>query len=351
MKVGELRTVLKKYDQATLSDIIISLYKVIPKKIKEEKEIDEVLNDFSNKKLGNKAPDLPVDFRTLVTEVLRFVVYAEAQYYFAPNSYVHKKDRPKWRFIAKRYIKALLAVTGENAEASTDLLNLIYRMLSHGCNYWIFSTDNPFSSVGFEQTELLSIVIAKNFHYGVNTKTMRKVIGLVLESNVDRMTLHTSLFLTFVDNLKSNDAKTLAAEECLYYAKENFGKAFQDDNFFQVKRDEYYENELHDLVTELYFHINASLYEYDEAIRYYWDHHKSKKERGKYQGYAERQNEISLYILLKWLEMYGEDELWICEYEKATDKGIKPRSILVNQYEYVKSGESLDTFYNRISDY
>jgi hypothetical protein len=341
MKVGELREVLQKYDRDTLSEIAVSLYKAIPKKIKEENDLDAVLADFNNKEVEKKKTDLAVDFESLQNEILQFVTYAEAQFYLAPNQYVRKKDRPKWRFLVKQYIKTLLGVTGENAAAAADLLNLLYRMLSYGCAYYIFNTENPFASVGYGQTELFSLVITKNLQYGVSKDVLRKIIGLALESNVNYETLYIQLFFALVNSLKTPDAKVLAAEECLDYVKDPQVSVFRADGFFRVKKDDYHQNALKEHATELYFHLKAALYEYDDAIQYYWKNNTSKNAW---------KNEVALYILLKWLEIHEQTELWLREYEKAVDRKTEPRKELTHKFEYLKSGKSFSSYYDYDDD-
>jgi hypothetical protein len=330
MKVADLRETLKVYDRPDLCEIVVELYKAIPKHVKEERLIDAMLSDFGKRKQLVKKQDAPADFASLRKKILLFADFAEKQYYFAPNQYVHKKDRPKWRFITKRYVKALTPVGGENAEEASDLLILLYRMLSYACQYYLFNTEDPFASVGYAQTELLRTVLVKVFHNGVTREAIRKAVTLTIESGVDRVTLHIQLFFVLIECLKTNEAKELAAEACIDYNKNHSGNGFED-GYFQIVRDEFRRNEIVKLTAELYFHLKAKLREPEEGIAYYWKNNKSKNTW---------QREVELYVLLELLKFYALPKLWLAEYEKAAGRGVEPRESLQYTYKRLKEGLS-----------
>ena len=49
MLVSEIRKEIEKYNQKEISDLVIELYKRIPKKIKEEYHIDDLIVNINNK--------------------------------------------------------------------------------------------------------------------------------------------------------------------------------------------------------------------------------------------------------------------------------------------------------------
>lgn len=110
---------LKKYKEEDLRLLIVEMYKSIPKNLRENKEIDDLLKDahghLSDRSNGKKL-DNHKDIKELNNEISLFIDYAYKQYYFAPNNYVYKKDRPKWRFKVKDYIKSLQCVPNEGEE-------------------------------------------------------------------------------------------------------------------------------------------------------------------------------------------------------------------------------------------
>ena len=87
----------------------------------------------------------------------------------APNSFIHKKERLKWRFIVKDYIKDLqsISVDGKEGKDATDLLEKLYGMLCYACCYYIFNTDNPFRSIGIGQAVLLDLIITRKLGNGL----------------------------------------------------------------------------------------------------------------------------------------------------------------------------------------
>ena len=115
MKLPEFRKQIETYSIEEPRYLTAELYKAIPKKIKEEKDIDPLVlsvpEHFKENGTGKassppkvkKAPDLGA----LESEIELFLENAYAQNYFAPNRFVPKHERPKWRFKVKNYIKTL----------------------------------------------------------------------------------------------------------------------------------------------------------------------------------------------------------------------------------------------------
>ena len=324
MKVDELRTALGKYDTIVLKEIAVELYKMIPKLRKEDSGLDELLLDFIKEKSNPAKKDIPVNFETLKAEIEQFLVYADMQYYLAPNKYVRKEQRSKWRFEVKRFIKELIKIGGENSEEAGSLLVNVYSMLSYGCHYCIFSTENPFSSVGYEQVELLSLVLKKIFYSGFSLNAIKSAVFLTLDSNVNWNTLHRNLMSVLVDILKTIDTKEMALLQCIAYRNEYDSYNSAKNIFKESDRSGYRRKEHRNHAVELYLLLKFSLYEYDDGIDYFW------------KNYVElRDQEITLYCLLTYF-LSGDDKrmnsLWIREYEKAVANGIKPRESLKNEY-------------------
>lgn len=115
LKVKEIKELLASRSKEQIATMIIELYKLIPKGIKEEKRIDDLLTDpdkyLERRRRRKRTFEVP-DIRRLSDETERFVDYAYKQYYFAPNQYVPKKERSKWRFIARRLFKELVQASG-----------------------------------------------------------------------------------------------------------------------------------------------------------------------------------------------------------------------------------------------
>jgi hypothetical protein len=331
MLVSEVRDLLKKYKEDDLRLLTSELYKAMPKKLREEKNIDEMLKDLhAYLRIGKmeKEQDKTADVNVLKPQIELFIDYAYKQYYFAPNNYVHKKERPKWRFVVKEYIRKLQSVPpeGEDGRTATDLLEKIYRMLSYACHYYIFSTDNPFRSVGMKQTELLDAVIARKLGNGISKETVRDAAVLVLDSNVDRETLYSSLACELIANLRSPAAKEMAVEQCIELKRgldaprpNPAKKSRSIDSSSDYERKERIEN-----LVELVFRLKAELCEYEDAISYYKKHN------------VERDEEVALFVLFHLLQEYGAKVHWLKEYKKAQENGIKLRAALHKTYRHIQ---------------
>lgn len=334
MLISELRNLLGKYKEDDLRYIIIELYKYMPKRLKDENDIDNLLQDINIKKIEKLKG--PPEFVDLKQEINQFIGYAYNNYYFSPNNIVRKNERPKWRFKVKGYIKELQSIPFEdtNGNDATDLLIKLFEMLCYGCAYYIFRTENPFASVGIEQTALLDIVISRKLAGEINSDSIKSAAALVINSQVDRETLPSFLILTLMKNLKTSDSKEIAIEQCIILKseienlnKELPKKSWLSDNSLYERKEK-----INNLV-ETIFRLNIALCEYEEAIKYYNNNH------------IENNSEVSLYILLHLLFVYGLKEYWLNEYNESLKKGIKPRESLKKVYDYInKNGELPEYF-------
>jgi hypothetical protein len=336
MLVSELRELIKKYKEEDLRLVISEMYKSMPKKLREEKDIDEMLQDVhAYLRIGKveKEQNKKIDIDKLKQQIDLFIDYAYKQYYFAPNSYIHKKERPKWRFIVKSYIKDLqkLPKEGEEGRTATSLLEKLYEMLSYACHYYIFSTENPFRSVGIDQTEFLDIVIARKLGAGINVESIKSSIMLVINSNVDRETLHSSLIDVLVMNLKTPDSREMAIKQCIIIKDELKGQR-PAKKTWDLSTYEYEQEEKINNLVETVFNLYIALYEYESAIKYFK------------RNYISPDKEVSLYVLLFMLFQYDLKEYWISEYEEALKKGVKPRIQLQKTYEYILENDKLPEY-------
>ncbi len=338
MLLSEIREQLKKYNEEDLRLLVAEMYKSIPKRVREDKDIDTLVQDvrayISIGKI-DKTKDSKKSINELKQEIEIFIDYAYKQYYFAPNNFVHKKERPKWRFKVKAYIKELQEAPIHSAEGkiATTLLQNIYKMLSYACAYYIFNTDNPFRSVGIEQTLLLNIVIARTLGNGANNESLKSAIELVINSAVDRETLHSSLITILVMNLRTSDSRVIAIEQCKLIKKElekpkpvSSKKTWGSDSY------DYEQKEKINNLVEMVFRIYMELCEYDEAIRYF------------NKNYYNRVLEVSLYVLLRLLHEYELKEHWLREYDMGVKKGLEIREKLRKTYEYIQKNDKLPEY-------
>jgi len=339
MLVSELRELLKRYKEEDLRLIILEMYKSMPKKQREDKGIDALLQDVeAYLRIGKveRKQDRQTNIKDLKPEIEQFIDYAYKQYYFAPNNFVHKKERPKWRFKVKAYVKSLqgISVEGEEGRTATNLLEKLYEMLCYACGCYIFSTDDPFRSVGIEQTVLLDIVIKRKLGSGISKESVKSAIALVMNSKVDRETLHSFLIDVLVENLKYPDSKEIAIEQCvalkaeLDRTKPNPSRKSWISDSFDYERQEKINN-----LVEMVFRLYIALCEYEKAIKYYNENN------------VKLNSEVSLYVLLSLLFEYELKEYWLREYDEAVKKGVKPREALQKTYKYIQENDKLPEYF------
>ena len=338
MKVGEVREKLKEYDQAALIEMFVAAYKLLPKYAKET-EMDPIIqNGIPSGKERKAKQEAPVDFDALEAEILEFVEDAYQQNYFIPNRKIPKSKRPKWRFMVKDYMKKLQKIPerDEHFERSCELLLKLYSMLCYGCSYYIFSTDDPFRSVGITQPELYRLVAARTFQTGWTEKNAREMIKAAAFCGLSRECLHEYLYMELSGILKIPDTKELIIEQAGLLLQEEEEKLAELNRQKKYAYDsshrefEYRENikELNELITGLY----VTMRETEKAIKSFWKYTE------------ERNREISLYILLRVIDRFGDDADWKLAYEDGLKRRIKPREVLREKYRNLceKDAEALE---------
>ncbi len=319
MKIQEVRDLIKDYPEDKLRLIIAEMYRRISKRTIEEKDIDQLLKAPDIGKARRSAEANLRDFSGVSYEAEEFLNNAQQGYYFIPNRVVAKKDRPKWRFVAKRLHKELLAhcQNTENLNESGSLLLAIYNVLCQGCGVYLFSSDDPFASVGIGQPDFFRDVVAVLKKGDASTQWIEKSIRLIIDNGLDRQTVHEDLMLVLIEFLNTPPLKERAIALCHMIGKETKKTTERRDaEYVAQKRN-------NNLVT-LVFLVYKSLGEIEAGITNFK------------QNYRERDQEISLYCLLKLLKGPGTKDLWLREYEWAQGQGIQPRKSLAAVYSHLK---------------
>lgn len=342
MLVSELKDILKDYQEEELRLLAVELYKAMPKGVKEDKEIDTLVREgkeLLHKKKGQKAPKKPVDINSLKEEIEEFIANAYQQNYFAPNRVIPKKERPKWRFKVKAYVKDLQSVPAEGPEGllAAELLGKLYTMVAYSCSYYLFSTEDPFRSVGIGQSEFLEIALTKRFAHGLDREAVKAGFNLTMAEGMDRETLEDELFHTLIMTLKTPDAKEMALEETIKQ-KEELDAGWRaasggKKRSYGYSSAEFGYKEKGNHLVELALLLYLALCDYDEGIAYF---------KKNYQGEG---REILLYVLLRYLYFGDLKEYWVREYEEAVKKKIKPRESLQKVYTYIKENGEFPEYY------
>ncbi len=339
MKIAEVRSILEKHSDKQLRLIIAEMYKAIPKAVKEDKDIDDIIKNpdmlIKNGKKTKKQVKLP-DIEELKYETEEFIDYAYEQYYFAPNSFVHKKDRPKWRFIAKRLYKNLTLVSQsrEDLPQASELLEKLYVLLCYSCDYILFSAYDTFQSVGIEQKEFFHRVLSLKYKHENKPDFVKNAISLMVNNSLNRYTLYSTLMYVILEFLKTPDMKELGVDKCkeLLQSAKNEKITSKDrtfSNFGSYEKERKIQN-----LSGMGFLCYAQLHDYDAAIDFFE------------KNYAEKSKEVKLYILLELIFAFKQKDYWLRVYEKAEKNGVQPRDSLKKIYQFIKEkGELPNRFH------
>lgn len=322
MKVQELRDLLKAADRDLLEKAFVESYKHLTKKQKEE--ADQAIADaLSGKSVKSTVKKESVNFDELELQITEFLENAYAQNYFAPNRIIPKSQRPKWRFMVKNYIKELekISVDDANYTRSAKLLTDLYHMLCEACNYYLFSTDDAFRSVGWQQPDLFQMVVKKTFGDGYSREKISALLLYSVSGGLSRESLHIEQESVLLAELKTSDVKYMAIEEA---------RKLIDERKQKLKGLKKYDSKRYSLEEEInnlcdvILMTAIELAEPSSGIEYY------------FQNYERSDKEITLYCALKIADWVEDEELWIKIYEYGIGKKIKPREWLVGKYESLK---------------
>lgn len=328
MKVQELRDLIKEADKEQLEKTFVEVYKQFTKRQKEE--VDQIINNvLEGKSVKNIKKNESIDFNELEGEITQFLSNAYAQNYLVPNKIIPKSQRPKWRFIVKKYIKELenVSVEDENFSQAAKLLTDIYHLLCEACNYYLFSTDDPFRSVGWNQPDLFQIVVQKNFGLGYSREKMAALLLDAASGGLSREALHIYQESVLVAELKVSDVKYIAIEEAQKLIEER-KKKLKGLKKYDSQR--YYLQETVNELCGMILMIAIELAETASGIEYY------------FQNCERVDKEITLYCALKIVDWVENDAIWIKVYEYGIGKKIVPREYLTKKYKQLTGCEETE---------
>lgn len=319
MKITELRKMLSTTSDTDLKKALIETYKLLPKNKKDEADvlIESIIKGVDPKKVVPK-----VDYEKLSKEIHRFLSNAYEQNYLKPNRVIQKKDRPKWRFLVKNYVKELDNVNVDHPfyDEAVVLLTNLYNMMCYACNYYLFSSADPFQSVGITQTDFYDILTKKTLAKGYTTEACTNLLICATQSGLSAMSLNLYQEINLISHLNASNQLHSAiecAKDLVISTKDKLNKASNRNNQYFLKEQI---NNLCDFILMAKIEVK----EYDEdAFKYYFGNH------------IDHEEEITLYCALDLVRYSDDDddELWIQIYEYGVKKRkIKPRDRLKEMY-------------------
>lgn len=333
MRIQELRELIESYSADQLRPIIGEIYKRIPKKVIGEKGIDELLKDpkkaLSIRKERRKTIE-PGHFGAVKLEVEHFLDNANRQYYFAPNRFVPKKERPKWRFTAKRLRKELLLLSQDRQHLAEvdDLLTRLYGLLCRACGEWLFSSTDPFRAVGVAQTEFYADVVALKKRAGRGTEWTAPAVVTLIDNTLDSSTTNSDLIEVLLEFLDTAPLKEEAIAQCDRLLRENEDAAPAKDRDGKG----YAVEERGKVLVECVFRLQMALAEHEAAVDYFKSH---------YVGFDEADRLNALLWMLFRLRL---KDLWLREYEAGVEKGLEVWPSLRRIYQSIKKAGDFPVF-------
>lgn len=325
MKVQELRQMLSGAERSLIEKAFVESYKQLKKYQKEEADylIRTILSGESEKSAAKKQKQ---SFGELEAQIETFLENAKAGNYYAPNRVIPKSQRPKWRFLVKGYIKELEKVTPESGhyERASELLRKIYALLCEACNYYLFSTEDAFRSVGWRQEELFHLLASMTFGCGFSEENVAAMTIMACTGGLSRESLYYGQQAVLLSELKTSDVKYMAVEIIKKEIRERQGKL---TGLGKYDHQRYYLEEEIDNFCDLFLLLSLSLAETGSGVKYY------------FKNSTDSDREIVLYRALEVADIMGDDEAWKEIYKYGLSKKIKPRDELKKKYQEKLQGK------------
>lgn len=323
MKVQELRQLLSTVDRALLEKAFVESYKQFSKSKKEE--VDQIIHDVLEGKSADKPKEeAPASFADLEQQIKVFIENAYAQNYFAPNRIIPKNQRPKWRFMVKNFIKELQKIpeNDENYSKSVKLLTDLYLLICSACHYYLFSTEDPFRSIGWGQADFFQAVVKRTFGKGYSREAISALLSYAVTGGLSRESLHIEQEMALLQELKTSDVKYMAIEEAKKLVEERDNKLKKLGKYDNQR---YYLKESINELCGMILMITIALAEPEKGVPYY------------FKNCEECDKEITLYRALGRVDYMEDNDLWLQVYKYGIAQKIDPRDSLKKEYQKRKN--------------
>jgi len=319
MKVQELRNLISLADRELLEKVFVESYKQFSKLQKDE--VDNLIYGIlegKNVKQKTRVKQKTSSFEELKQEIQEFLENAYAQNYFIPNRIIPKNQRSKWRFLVKGYLKELDKIVPDSTDyfEAVKLLTDLYQLICKACNIYLFSAEDPFRSIGWEQTDFFRLVTKKTLKLSDNRENVLKLFLMATSGGTSMEISYISLEKVLIEELKSDEGKRILLEE----AKKQIEQKNEKLQELTKYREQYEIEEEIKHLCDLLLMAAIALGEVKDWISYYFKY------------YRQPLKEITLFCALGLANSLQDDKAWLLIYEYGMKKKIKPRESVVAEY-------------------
>ena len=324
MKISEVNAATEQYTVADLRKLVKEMYKCMPKKVREEKNVDAlVLNmeDFLATKAAkkkqdkqNKQGDLPV----LATEITSFIENAKQGYYLKANSVISQKERTKWRKIVHNFIARLVTVPAKtpSGQQATALLGKLYNLLSMIGEESPFGLEDQFTPVGFSQPVLYGVLVRRLFAWKVDQETIDQALDYLFLNDVAFDSIRSDLSNVLLAVLRTSSTQELVLAAVKQRMPVTLPARSSKDFLQQV--------ELNNGYTRLIMFLEFKLKRNAQGIAYFKKYFRAEDQQILFQ---------TLLDCLEDNELFTE---WVTEYENGVQAGVRYNDELQLEYEVIR---------------
>ncbi len=231
MKIVEIKKALKSKKKSELEEIILTLYKNIPPKKIAESGIDQIFG------LSQVMPIIAIKDtieaeKKLINEMNTFFSHFIAGHYGIPNRIIPKAKRSKWRFEVMGFYKEMARIFPE-ASLKKELamaFGKLYDAMAEGCNHYLTSSQDCFTSIQKTQTTFYTQVISYKMQVLSGVELYQESIEHILDSGMSYDTDTSDLFEVLATSFPS----PMALGEIIKISKVYCDQAF--DKYMEVRK-------------------------------------------------------------------------------------------------------------------
>ena len=323
MNKTELKKIVREMKKQQLAEAFISAYsELTPEK---KKKIDSLMNCDIPQPSQRVPKGKSVSMEQLKAQIDRFVENAENGLYYSPNRTVPKKKRSNWRFEAKSYWEGLFTIDGQSddyTDAQKYLLKM-YDILARGTGIYIFRSTDTFHAVfGKYQEDILPALLDEISKRGIGDFEIDAFIHMACETSTDNNSYYENM-IDLVISRFSEEEETLdrAIEICLP-KYEKAAKIYEAHPIsFYITAEDIDAHRNGERLTEMMASLYLAKGKKDSGYSIFMSSPCYKNNR-----------EIGLYVLLRRISKYGDDQDWTELYEKGVKDGLEPRKDLREEY-------------------